>query len=49
VAAAGYYPGVIIYLSLWYPKREQIMRIAIFHGASSASGALGGLLVIIYT
>ncbi|CAF2565556.1 unnamed protein product [Rotaria sp. Silwood2] len=38
---AGYFPGIITYFSLWYPRREQIMRIAIFCTATFASGALG--------
>jgi hypothetical protein len=42
---AGYFPGIITYFSLWYPKREQIMRIAIFCTATFASGALVGILV----
>jgi hypothetical protein len=46
--AAGYYPGMIVYFSLWYCKREQIMRIAIFHAATAASGVVGGILVIIF-
>ncbi|CAF3389235.1 unnamed protein product [Rotaria socialis] len=41
---AGYFPGIITYFSLWYPKREQIMRIAIFCTATFASGALVGIL-----
>ncbi|CAF3603156.1 unnamed protein product [Rotaria sp. Silwood1] len=43
---AGYFPGIITYFSLWYPKREQIMRIAIFCTATFGSGALVGILVI---
>ncbi|CAF3625425.1 unnamed protein product [Rotaria sp. Silwood1] len=41
---AGYFPGIITYFSLWYPKREQIMRIAIFCTATFGSGALVGIL-----
>ena len=44
---AGYFPGIITYFSLWYRKREQIMRIAMFCTATFASGAFGGILVII--
>lgn len=44
---AGYFPGVITYFSLWYPKREQTMRIAIFCTGTFASGAYAGILVIV--
>jgi MFS family permease len=45
MVTAGYFPGIITYLSLWYRKREQIMRIAIFCTATFASGAVCGALV----
>ncbi|CAF3618302.1 unnamed protein product [Rotaria sp. Silwood1] len=44
VAEAGYFPSIIIYFSLWYCKRDQIMRMAILGGAASASGAITGIL-----
>lgn len=45
---AGYFPGVITYFSLWYPKREQSLRIAIFCCGTFFSGAYVGVLVIIF-
>lgn len=45
---AGYFPGIITYLALWYCKREQVMRITIFCTATFAAGAFGGILVIIF-
>jgi len=42
---AGFFPGTIIYLSYWYPRREQIMRIAIFFAAAVVACALGAFLV----
>ncbi|OZJ04848.1 hypothetical protein BZG36_02616 [Bifiguratus adelaidae] len=44
VAEAGLFPGVIFYLSLWYNRSEQASRVAIFFGAATVAGALGGLL-----
>ncbi|CAF4925698.1 unnamed protein product, partial [Rotaria socialis] len=43
-AEAGFFPGMIIYISLWYRKREQTMRITIFFLAVTTAGAIGGAL-----
>lgn len=43
-AEAGFYPGVIYYLSLWYPRYMYQTRIAYFFGAASMAGAFSGLL-----
>ncbi len=45
VAEAGFFPSIIIYFSLWYPKRNQTMRIAILFSAATASGVVGSILV----
>ncbi len=42
---AGFFPSIIIYFSLWYRKRDQVMRIAILFGAAITAGALDGILV----
>ncbi|CAF4158110.1 unnamed protein product [Rotaria magnacalcarata] len=44
-AVSGFYSGMIVHFSLWYHKREQIMRVAIFHAATAASGAIGNIQV----
>ncbi|KAI9244474.1 major facilitator superfamily domain-containing protein [Phascolomyces articulosus] len=44
IAEAGLYPGVLFYLSVWYTRREQALRIALFYGSSSLAGAFGGVL-----
>ncbi|KAI6041665.1 MFS general substrate transporter [Pisolithus marmoratus] len=44
VAEAGFYPGVVFYLSMWYPKYKLLYRIALFTGAAGAAGAFSGLL-----
>ncbi|ORY02828.1 MFS general substrate transporter [Basidiobolus meristosporus CBS 931.73] len=41
---AGLFPGVIFYLSLWYTRHEQALRIALFFGAATIAGAFGGVL-----
>ncbi|KDR81104.1 hypothetical protein GALMADRAFT_222657 [Galerina marginata CBS 339.88] len=44
VAEAGLFPGVVFYLSLWYPRHQLQFRIALFYGAASLAGAFSGLL-----
>lgn len=40
----GLLPGIVLYLSGLYTKREIGLRIGIFYTAASLSGAFGGLL-----
>ncbi|KAF8995232.1 MFS general substrate transporter [Cyathus striatus] len=44
IAEAGIFPGIVYYLTLWYPRHKLQFRIGLFYGASSLSGALSGLL-----
>ncbi|KAJ6489526.1 MFS general substrate transporter [Mycena vitilis] len=44
VAEAGLFPGVVYYLSLWYPRHMLQLRIGLFFGAASLAGAFSGLL-----
>jgi len=44
LAEGGLFPGVTYYLSLWYPRRMQAKRIAIFFSAATIAGAFGGIL-----
>jgi MFS family permease len=44
VAEAGLFPGVVYYLTLWYPRHMLQFRIALFYGAASLAGAFSGLL-----
>ncbi|KAH7383873.1 major facilitator superfamily domain-containing protein [Pyrenochaeta sp. MPI-SDFR-AT-0127] len=44
VFEAGLFPGVILYLSMFYNKRNLSLRQAMFYGTSAISGALGGLV-----
>ncbi|KAL6707309.1 hypothetical protein ACN47E_004297 [Coniothyrium glycines] len=41
---AGLFPGVILYLSMFYNKRNLSLRQAWFYGTSAIAGALGGLV-----
>ena len=41
---AGFFPGVIIYLTMFYNKRSIALRMGYFFSASAISSAVGGLL-----
>ncbi|KAF8816104.1 MFS general substrate transporter [Phlegmacium glaucopus] len=44
VAEAGLFPGVVYYLSIWYPRHKLQLRIGFFFGAASLAGAFSGIL-----
>ncbi|KAL5520958.1 hypothetical protein ACEPAF_2961 [Sanghuangporus sanghuang] len=44
VAEAGLFPGVVYYLTFWYPRYMQQYRIGLFFGAATIAGAFSGLL-----
>src|SRR4029453_2321565 len=44
VAEAGFFPGVVYYLSLWYPARQRARAIAAFMTAVPVTGLIGGPL-----
>ena len=44
VFEAGLFPGVILYLSMFYNKKSVSLRNAYFYGTSAIAGALGGLV-----
>lgn len=44
VAEAGFFPGIILYLSYWFTARERAMAVALFMTASPVSGVLGNPL-----
>ena len=46
---AGVIAGLVFYSSLWYPKREQSFRIAIFFGGGGVyvTGVSTALLVLV--
>lgn len=41
VAEAGFFPGVILYLTFWFPKRERARALALFLLAVPLSSAIG--------
>ncbi|KAH0828671.1 major facilitator superfamily domain-containing protein [Lanmaoa asiatica] len=43
---AGLFPGVNYYLSMWYPRENRALRIAIFFSAATVAGAFGGILAL---
>jgi MFS family permease len=44
LSEAGLFPGIIYFLSFWYTRKEQGLRIALFYSAASLAGAFSGLL-----
>ncbi|KAI9651352.1 hypothetical protein NHQ30_001393 [Ciborinia camelliae] len=43
IAEGGLYPGVVYYITMWYPRHECGFRIALFFAMATAAGAFGGL------
>ncbi|MCF1455982.1 MFS transporter, partial [Agrobacterium vitis] len=41
VAEAGFFPGIILYLSFWFPARRRAAVTAIFMAAAPLSTVLG--------
>jgi MFS family permease len=41
VAEAGFFPGIILYLTYWFRQREQALATALFMTAAPVSGILG--------
>jgi MFS family permease len=44
VTEAGFFPGILLYMSFWYRKMELARRFSVFYSASLLAGAFGGLL-----
>ncbi len=44
VIEAGLFPGIVFYLSLWYPKQQQAIRVGLFWSLAALAGAFGGIL-----
>ncbi|GAA5890583.1 hypothetical protein JCM6882_002970 [Rhodosporidiobolus microsporus] len=44
VAEAGLFPGIILLLSLYYPRHRSQARVGFFFGAATVAGAFSGLL-----
>src|ERR1700749_3019108 len=41
ITEAGFFPGAILYLSLWFPARQRAMAISVFMAAAPLSTAVG--------
>lgn len=41
---AGFFPGMILYLTYWFPARQRAVAVARFMAAIPAAGVLGGLI-----
>ena len=44
VAEAGFFPGMILYLTYWFPARERARRVALFVTAIPIAGVFGSPL-----
>lgn len=44
VAEAGFFPGIILYLTYWYPAARRARMVALFMSAIALSGVIGGPL-----
>lgn len=41
VAEAGFFPGIVLYLTYWFPRRERARVIALFATATALAGLIG--------
>jgi ACS family tartrate transporter-like MFS transporter len=44
VAEAGFFPGVILYVTYWFPARERARTVALFAAGSMVAGVIGSTL-----
>jgi D-galactonate transporter len=44
VAEAGFFPGIILYLTYWYPRTHRARMVAFFMTAITLAGVIGGPL-----
>ncbi|MGH7908196.1 MAG: MFS transporter, partial [Candidatus Binataceae bacterium] len=44
MAEAGFFPGMILYLTGWFPPRERARAVALFMTATALAGVIGGPL-----
>ncbi|KAI9002883.1 major facilitator superfamily domain-containing protein [Hyaloraphidium curvatum] len=47
VAESGFFPGILLYLTFWFRKSEQALRLALFMASASVAGFLGGVLAYV--
>jgi MFS transporter, ACS family, tartrate transporter len=44
LAEAGFFPGIILYLTFWFPQAERARSVALFMTATVLAGTIGGPL-----
>ncbi|MFL9868167.1 MFS transporter [Paraburkholderia fungorum] len=44
VFEAGFFPGIVLYLTYWYPARRRAAVLSIFFAGVAVAGVLGGLM-----
>eukprot|EP01102_Stenamoeba_stenopodia_P005276 TRINITY_DN15843_c0_g1_i1.p1 TRINITY_DN15843_c0_g1~~TRINITY_DN15843_c0_g1_i1.p1 ORF type:complete len:517 (-),score=100.51 TRINITY_DN15843_c0_g1_i1:94-1644(-) len=44
IAEAGFFPGIVFYLTFWYTTSEMASRVALFFSSSAVAGFIGGVL-----
>ena len=44
VFEAGFFPGIVFYITFWYPVEERSVRIAFVLASATAAGAFGGCI-----
>ena len=44
ISEAGFFPGIILYLSFWFPSQERARAVAKFMTATSIAGVVGAEL-----
>jgi len=44
ITEAGFFPGIILYLTYWFPSRERAQAVAKFMTATSVAGVVGGFV-----
>jgi sugar phosphate permease len=44
VAEAGFFPGIILYLTYWFPQAQRARMVALFMTAIAVAGVIGGPL-----
>ena len=44
IAEAGFFPGILLYLTYWFPKRYRVQLVALFMTAVTVAGVIGSPL-----
>jgi D-galactonate transporter len=44
VFEAGFFPGIVLYLTYWYPARRRAAVLSVFFAGVAVAGVLGGLM-----